>query len=74
MCYTGIGGEIMDAKSAIKKIAKQDNVSEEEVRREIQNAIDQAWETKTVLQAVLFPDGKPDPETFLERLAQIAKK
>ena len=64
----------MDAKSAIKKVAKQDNVSEEEVRREIQNAIDQAWETKTVLQAVLFPDGKPDPETFLERLAQIAKK
>ena len=64
----------MDAKSAIKKVAKQDNVSEEEVRREIQNAIDQAWEAKTVLQAVLFPEGKPDPETFLERLAQIAKK
>lgn len=63
----------MDAKSAIKKIAKRDNVSEEEVRQEIQNAIDQAWETKTVLQAVLFPEGKPDPETFLERVAKAAR-
>lgn len=63
----------MDAKSAIKTIAKQDGVTEEEVRREIQNAIDQAWKTKTVLQAVLFPEGKPDPETFLERVAKAAK-
>ena len=62
----------MDAKSAIKEIAKQDGITEE-VRREIQNAIDQAWKTKTVLQAVLFPEGKPDPETFLERVAKAAK-
>ena len=62
----------MDAKSAIKEIAKQDGITEEEVRREIQNAIDQAWKTKTVLQAVLFPEGKPDPETFLERVAKAA--
>jgi hypothetical protein len=73
MCYIGIGGENMDAKSAIKEIAKQDGITEEEVRREIQNAIDQAWKTKAVLQAVLFPEGKPDPETFLERVAKAAK-
>lgn len=63
----------MDAKSAIKTIAKQDGVTEEEVRQEIQNAIDQAWETRSILQAVLFPEGKPDPETFLEQLAKAAK-
>lgn len=63
----------MDAKSAIKTIAKQDGVTEEEVRQEIQNAIDKAWETGSILQAVLFPEGKPDPETFLERLAKAAK-
>ena len=63
----------MDAKRAIKEIAKQDGISEEEVRQEIQNAIDHAWETDNVLQAVLFPDGKPDPETFLERVAKAVK-
>lgn len=63
----------MDAKRAIKEIAKQDGISEEEVRQEIQNAIDHAWETGNVLQAVLFPDGKPDPETFLERVAKAVK-
>jgi hypothetical protein len=60
----------MNAQDAIKAIAEQDGITEEQVLQELRNAIDEAWENQTVLQAAMFPEGKPDPVTFLERIAK----
>lgn len=58
------------AKYAIKEIARRENIAEEEVRKEVQSVIEKIWDTDGTLQALLFPEGKPDPETFIERIAK----
>ena len=49
----------------------------EEVRREIQACIDEAWNTDDLaamnLQRELFPDGKPTPEQFISTVAKHLK-
>lgn len=48
------------------------------VRREIQAAIDAAWDTDDLgalkLQRELFPNGKPTPEEFIVVVAAHEKK
>lgn len=61
----------MDIKEVIRATARQEGVTEAEVRREIQKAIDQAWRTPKPMQKKLFPEGKPDVETFLLRIRSV---
>ncbi len=65
----------MKPEKAIKKTAKNHDVSEEHVREEMQKAIDAAWDTKDELalkrQQELFPNGKPTVEEFI---AVVSKK
>lgn len=60
---------IAKGRRAIKATAKHYGVSVEEVRREIQASIDEAWRTNSLsamkLQREMFPDGKPIPEEFI---------
>lgn len=59
-----------------KKIAKTYGVSKNDVLRDIQKAIDEAWATEDVdtkkYQNQLFPDGKPTPEELINILAQLS--
>ena len=63
--------------AAIRKIARQNRTSAEDVRREIQAAIDAAWSTDSpdtaAFQANLFPEGKPTPEVFIERISRYTQ-
>lgn len=62
------------AGTVIEVLANREGVPAEEVAREIQEAIDQAWASNDPMvkarQAILFPGGKPDPETFLKAFLQ----
>ncbi len=66
-------------KDVFKEIAKSENISEEEVRSEISNAIRLAMKSDSP-QAKAFwseisPDGKePSPEEVVEKIAFIIKK
>lgn len=44
--------------------------------KKMQEAIDVAWENPdgAELRAQLFPEGKPTPEIFVERLAAYARR
>jgi citrate synthase len=45
MCYTGIGGEVMqkqDFEQLLEKVAHNMGMSKEEVRREMENAVTEA--------------------------------
>jgi hypothetical protein len=61
----------MNAQDAIKAIAKQDGITEEQVLQEMRHAIDVAWENPNILQQAMFPEGKPDPVTFIRRTAEM---
>lgn len=65
----------MKPGKALRKVAKQQGVPVETVYREIQNAIDEAWSNPEGEQyrKLLFPEGKPDPETFLQRVSEITR-
>ena len=64
-------------KAAIWGTADHFGETPEEVRREIQAAIDAAWDTDDLaamkLQRELFPDGKPTPEQFITTVAKHLK-
>lgn len=64
-------------KNIFQAIAKQYGTTPEEVRREIQASIDEAWSTADLAvmkrQRELFPDGKPTPEQFILTLAAHEK-
>lgn len=66
----------MRGRAAIQGTADRFGQSPEEVRREIQAAIDAAWNsTDPAAQAFctsLFPE-KPTPEQFIIALAQLTK-
>lgn len=67
----------MRGKAAIRGTADRFGQSPEEVRREIQACIDEAWDTEDPaamkLQRELFPDGKPTPEQFISTVAKHLK-
>ena len=65
----------MRTKNAIKKTAKNNGVSEQHVRDEMQKALDAAWSTTDEealkRQRELFPDGKPTLEEFIRKVSQM---
>lgn len=67
----------MRGKAAIRGTADHFGQTPEEVRREIQACIDEAWNTDDLaamkLQRELFPDGKPTPEQFIATVAKHLK-
>ena len=66
----------MKPEKAIKRAAKNNGVSEQHVRDEMQKALDAAWnssdEEALKRQRELFPDGKPTLEEFIRKVAQTA--
>ena len=55
-----------------ERIAGELGTTPEEVRAEIQTAIDAAWNDpdSAAFREQLFPEGKPAPELFVQRLAE----
>lgn len=66
----------MKPQKAIKKTAKNNGVSEQHVREEMQKALDAAWNTtdKEALkrQQELFPNGKPTLDEFIKKVSRMA--
>lgn len=62
------------SQEAIYEVAKRHEVPEEEVRKEMELALLMAWGTgnneAVVLQNEVFPEGMPDAEEFISRLAE----
>lgn len=69
--------DTMKGKAAIRGTADHFGEAPEDMRREIQAAIDAAWDTEDpaamTLQRELFPDGKPTPEQFIATVAKHLK-
>lgn len=63
----------VNIKQGVKRAAKEHGVSQKDFLAEIQQTIDATWNNPTGAEnrAKLFPDGKPTPELFLQRIAQI---
>jgi hypothetical protein len=63
----------VNIKKGVKLAAKANGVSQEEFLAEIQQSIDATWNNPkgAETRARLFPEGKPTPELFLQRIAQI---
>lgn len=65
----------MRPQKAIKKTAKNNGVSEQHVRDEMQKALDAAGNTTDEealkRQRELFPDGKPTLEEFIRKVSQM---
>lgn len=65
--------EILKGKIIICSLAEQKNVPELELRREMNQALEQLWgqaEEYEELQR-LFPEGKPSLEMFIVRIAGL---
>ncbi len=66
------------AQKAICHTALHYGKSEDEVRQEMQIALDSAWDTSDPeakrFQTEIFPDGKPSLEEFIAKLAEMAKQ
>lgn len=62
------------SQEAISEVAKRHGVPEEEVREEMEKALFMAWGTgdneAVELQDEVFPEGMPDAEEFISRLAE----
>lgn len=62
------------SQEAISEVAKRHGVPEEEVREEMEKALFMAWGTgdneAVELQDEVFPEGMPDEEEFISRLAE----
>lgn len=62
------------SQEAISEVAKRHGVPEEEVREEMERALFMAWGTgdneAVELQDEVFPEGMPDEEEFISRLAE----
>lgn len=65
--------EKLKAKAVIRRTAQQFGLSTAEVRRDMQEALDEAWATADPAakqrQQEMFPDGKPSLEHFIARVA-----
>lgn len=62
------------SQEAISEVARRHGVSEAEVRKEMELALLMAWGTGNnevvALQDEVFPEGMPDAEEFISRLAE----
>ena len=60
----------------INKVAKQNHLSKDSVKEEMQKALDAAWESNDPealkKQHELFPDGKPSVEEFIKKISEVA--
>jgi translation initiation factor 2 alpha subunit (eIF-2alpha) len=65
-------------KGLFEQVAEKFGISTNEVVREIQDAIDTAWDNPDpavrAKQRELFPNGKPLPEEFIRTMAKEADK
>lgn len=65
----------MRPQKVIKKTAKNNGVSEQHVREEMQKALDAAWNTTDEAamkrQKELFPNGKPTLEEFIQKVSRM---
>ena len=55
----------MNIEKIFLHLAKNDNVSVEKVKSEIELAINTMWEKQTPQTKKLFPNGKPNLEEFI---------
>lgn len=66
----------MRPQKVIKKTAKNNGVSEQHVRVEMQKALDAAWNTTDEAamkrQKELFPNGKPTLDEFIQKVSRMA--
>ena len=66
----------MRPQKVIKKTVKNNGVSEQHVREEMQKALDAAWNTTDEAamkrQKELFPNGKPTLEEFIQKVSRMA--
>lgn len=69
--------DTMRGKAAIQETADRFGQSPEQVRRDMQEAIDAAWASDDPaaleLQHQLFPEGKPTPERFILALSKVIR-
>ena len=65
----------VDIKKGVRMAAKEQGVSQKKFMDEIQYAIDVAWNnpSSAEFRAKMFPEGKPTPEVFLQRVAQFTR-
>lgn len=65
----------MRPQKVIKKTAKNNGVSEQHVREEMQKALDAAWNTTDEAamkrQKELFPNGKPTLDEFIQKVSRM---
>lgn len=63
------GNNLKNADAILTIVAAREGVALEEIKKDIQEAIDAAWATQApeakARQHLLFPAGKPTPEEFL---------
>lgn len=69
----------MDFSEIISSIAKANDTTPEEVLREMQAAIDEAYNTRKISGQPIwnkmhFKSGRPTPEEFITQIARLLKK
>ncbi len=70
--------DTMKGRSVIRRTAGHFGQSEQQIRKDMQEALDAAWGTDDPaakeLQGKLFPDGKPTLEQFIVTLGRHIKE
>ena len=70
--------EKFKSKTVILSVAQKHEQTQEDVIREMEDALDTAWSTQDPamkeLQHTLFPEGKPTAEEFINTMAAFIKK
>lgn len=68
----------LKGQAVIRQVAQREGLSEGEVRRQMQAALDAAWDSTDgavkAEQARLFPDGKPTLEQFILTVARATER
>ena len=73
----GILFEFSNGSAIIRYMAAKEGLSEDQIRKEMQQAIDETWTTTDPkfiqLQKAYFPNGKPTPEEFIIVISETVK-
>lgn len=64
----------INTEKVFRHLAKDDKVSVEKVKKEIELAINIMWERQTPQAKKLFPNGKPTLDEFLITMYKTLKK
>lgn len=64
----------MNMEKIYRQIAKNDKVSVEKVKNEMQLAVNAMWEKQTLQAKKLFPNGKPTLDEFLITMYKTLEK